>query len=75
MEYKEYQTIKKSYTNEEAEEILMKQISEFEKKEWENAKIISRKMVKTENNGAYVIKVDYICEEDIAQKEEIMINE
>ena len=53
----------------------MKQISEFEKKEWENAKIISRKMVKTENNGAYVIKVDYICEEDIAQKEEIMINE
>ncbi len=75
MEYKEYQSIKKSYTNEEAEEILMKQISEFEKKELENAKIISREMVKTENNGAYVIKVDYICEEDIAQKEEIMINE
>ena len=34
-----------------------------------------QEMVKTENNGAYVIKVDYICEEDIAQKEEIMINE
>ena len=75
LKYKEYQLIKKTYTAEEAEKILMNQISEFEKEEWKNAEIISREIQKTENNGAFVIKVDYICEEDIAQKEEIMINE
>lgn len=73
--YREYRTVKRQYTTEEAEGIIMKQISDYEQSEWKNAKIISREMEKSENNGAYVIKVAYICEEDIAQKEEIMINE
>ena len=40
-----------------------------------SSELSNKEIQKTENNGAFVIKVDYICEEDIAQKEEIMINE
>ena len=66
---------KRSYSPEEAEALLLKKIEEFEKTECKDAKIISKEIEKGEKNGAYVIKVSYVFEEDIAQKEEIIINE
>ncbi len=75
LELKEYRMEKRSYSPEEAEALLLKKIEEFEKTECKDAKIISKEIEKGEKNGAYVIKVSYVFEEDIAQKEEIIINE
>ena len=75
LELKEYRTEKRSYQPEEAEQILLKQIEKYETTECKDAKIISKEVDKSENNGAYVIKISYVFEEDIAQKEEIIINE
>lgn len=75
LELKEFQVLKKTYTLAEAEALLNQKIAEYEECTLKNAKIISKETEKEESNGAFVIKVSYICEENIAQKEEIMINE
>jgi len=72
---KEYFIEKRSYSVVEAEQILLAQIADYEAESLKNAKITSKKTYKQDKNGAFVIKVSYICEENIAQKEEIMINE
>lgn len=75
LELKEYQLVKKTYTQAEAEQVLKGKMEVYETELSKKVKMISKNTERLEQNGAFVIKVSYICEENIAQKEEIMINE
>lgn len=73
LEYKEFQTVQREYTTQEAEEILLKQIEIYETKELQNIKIISKEMEKTESENSYEISISYTFEEDIAKEEKILL--
>ncbi|MDD6237465.1 MAG: sporulation protein YqfD [Clostridiales bacterium] len=73
LEYKEFQTVQREYTTQEAEEVLLKQIEIYETKELQNIKIISKEMEKTESENSYEISISYTFEEDIAKEEKILL--
>ncbi len=75
VELRPYQMIKRTYSDEEAKTLLLRQIADYETNSAENVKFISKKLTEKKTDQAYQIKVDYICEEDIARKEKIIINE
>lgn len=59
----------KFLTKEEAEKILEKNISEREKTEFENVKIISKSVNNYQQDNDYISEVTYSCIEDIAKKQ------
>lgn len=73
LEYKEFQTVQKKYTTQEAEKILLQQIDAYETKELNNIKVISKEMEKTEGENVYEISIAYTFEEDIAKEEKILL--
>lgn len=73
LEYKEYQSVNREYTMQEAEKILLGQIEEYETKELQNVKIISKELEKAEGKNSYEITVHYTFEEDIAKEEKILL--
>ena len=73
LEYKEYQSVNREYTMQEAEKILLGQIEEYETKELQNVKIISKELEKAEGKNRYEITVHYTFEEDIAKEEKILL--
>ncbi len=75
VELRPYQMINKTYSDEEAKAVLLRQIADYETNSAENVKFISKNLTEKKTDEAYQIKVDYICEEDIAKKEKIIINE
>ena len=73
LEYKEFQTVQKKYTTQEAEKILLQQIEAYETKELNNIKIISKEMEKTEGENVCEISIAYTFEENIAKEEKILL--
>ena len=61
------------HTMQEAEKILLGQIEEYETKELQNVKIISKELEKAEGKSSYEISVRYTFEEDIAKEEKILL--
>lgn len=61
----------KFLTPEEAEKILEQKISEREKTELSNSKILSRNIESREEDNDYISEVIYSCVKDIAEKKEI----
>lgn len=73
-QHKQFVTKTTEYTDEQAETLLRQKAATYEKTELKDAKIIHREEEKIIRSGEKVLKITYICEEDIAQKEEIYVN-
>lgn len=71
--FREYMLKKVEYTPQEAEQILLKQIRDYETKERKEAKLISKETEKKEENGVFTIRVSYVFEENIAKEENITV--
>ncbi len=73
LEYRGYQTNVGKYTPQQAEEILLRQIEEYEAKELKNVTIIAKETERGETENSCEITVSYTLEEDIAKEEEILL--
>ena len=60
-----------TFTEDEALELLKKNVALYEKEELKNAKILSREISAKSENGLLFLTVEYQCEEDICLKKPI----
>ncbi len=74
--YKFYNIESVTLNEEQAKEKLQEQIKEYESQNFEsqNISIIDREVNETINENEIIIEINYICEEDIALEEEILLN-
>lgn len=74
--YKFYNIESVTLNEEEAKEKLQEQIKEYENENFEsqNISIIDREINEIINENEIIIEINYICEEDIALEEEILLN-
>lgn len=69
--YRFYETVERSYTEEEAKEILRQGFAEYEKEELSEAEIIKTEEGWEVENGVLIGVKKYVCKEDIAKKVKI----